>query len=333
MVFSHQKRIIESLSPYFSSTTVISREKDSGLDGDGGLRILTWKRGSPLFSVLRLYVITFTSILKRTDVRVLFLQTDFEAALLSPILFCAKIKCVVWYAHGHTSAYLKIASRFVNTIISANSESCKLQTSKVKVIGHMIDSDLFPPSSIDSIHENLTSFFHLGRGDISKRIDLVTEVVGAVCTKKSPVSLTLIGKPSNKESQLVLDRSLDKLKYSSPELKIFHRGWIIRDELARELSQKGIFIHAFQGSLDKAILESTLNLNPVATLNKGYIREFGRWSQKTTNSDKSFLLSEIDAILSLSKKELERELSRRREIVLNSHSLSHWVVEVLGIII
>lgn len=332
MVFSHQKRIVESLSPFFLSTTVISREKDSDLDDGGELRILTWKRSSLLFSVLRLYVTTITSILMQRDVRVLFLQTDFEAALLSPILFCAKIKCVVWYAHGHTSDYLKFASRFVNTIISANSESCKLQTSKVKVIGHMIDSGLFPPSSIDSIHENLTSFFHLGRADISKRIDLITEVVGAVSTKKSPISLTLIGKPSNKESQLVLERSLKKLEHSFPELKIFHRGWIMRYELARELSRKGIFIHAFQGSLDKAILESTLNLNPVATLNKGYIREFGRWSQEITNSDKSFLLSEIDAILSLSKEELERELLRRRAIVLNRHSLSHWVVEVLGII-
>jgi hypothetical protein len=263
---------------------------------------------------------------------VFFLQTDLLAFLLSPFCKLLGIRSVLWYAHGHASLYLKIASRFVSCIVSPNSESITIASEKISITGHLIDDSLFPQKRFDLVDIKSQEFFHLGRCDRSKRMDLVFSVAQYFADELGGATLHLLGLPSNETESEWFKGVLKENLVEQSNLLVLHHGVIERAAIVDQLQQLGIFIHAFQGSLDKSTLETTLCLNPVATCNLGYIREFGSWSASQNLTDEAFLIAEIQAILNLSEIELRRELMRRRSIVLSSHSLQSWIPKIVSII-
>jgi glycosyltransferase involved in cell wall biosynthesis len=52
---------------------------------------------------------------------------------------------LLWYTHRQASAELKIASRLASHILTASPGSFPLKTDKLAVMGHGVETDLFPP--------------------------------------------------------------------------------------------------------------------------------------------------------------------------------------------
>ena len=117
-------------------------------------------------------------------------------------------------------------------------------------------------------------------------------------------------------------------KYSHSYNWIKFTKSINRQEVPHFLNRKDCFIHAFQGSLDKTLIESTLCMLPVVTINSEYIKIFGSWSEK-----KSITLSqEIEHLFNLSDEAINKELQRRFDIAYSNHSLDQWVSKLLKIL-
>ena len=87
------------------------------------------------------------------------------------------------------------------------------------------------------------------------------------------------------------------------------------------MQDSGCFFHAYIGSLDKTLVESTMLSVPVVTINPEYIKIFGSWSSSGSVS----LDSEYRAMRSLNFTELELELERRHSLALRNHSLTNWI--------
>jgi hypothetical protein len=115
---------------------------------------------------------------------------------------------------------------------------------------------------------------------------------------------------------------------NSWELEI-QKGWlefhesIPRHDLPSFLKLYDGFVHAFQGSLDKSLIEATFSNLAVATMNLEYQRDFGAWS-----SDSDSLESEIRALIARPAEELTFELVRRLEIAHQKHSFSKWIQQL-----
>jgi hypothetical protein len=86
------------------------------------------------------------------------------------------------------------------------------------------------------------------------------------------------------------------------------------------LSSFDFFIHAFEGSLDKTLIEATLSGIPVITSNLEYSKDFGSWTGATTLN----LVDEYLAITTLTDFEISRELERRYAVAASKHSLTQW---------
>lgn len=333
MLFSHQKDVVLKLKDYFGPLSVICRDSGKQLQNDLlDVVYVPWSGRNKLVSTLLLIFKSIPKIIKFREGSILFLQDDFSAFLLGPVCRLFGFRVTLWYAHGHTSRYVKFSKPFVDNYITANLESLSIDSRSVHRIGHMVKTNLFPVPPTLHLGAKLTSFFHLGRCDVSKRIPLILDVVSSFHTRGFSSKFTLIGEPTSKLDMKVFEQDIELTKSKYPNLEILRLGKVKRELLFQELHKLGIFIHAFQGSLDKALLESTLSLNPVATVNAGYLREFGSWSGLETVNEREFLIREIESIIALSRTSLMDELFRRRNYVMKNHSLENWLANAIPIL-
>ena len=119
------------------------------------------------------------------------------------------------------------------------------------------------------------------------------------------------------------DNSVQIIKKYEEDVK---DGWlnfkdsIPRSEVSVELLKYDCFIHAYTGSLDKALIEATMVGLPIATINSEYLVEFGSWSKVSQVT----LSEELDAINGESSENLGSELFNRRKICEEKHSIAHW---------
>jgi hypothetical protein len=94
------------------------------------------------------------------------------------------------------------------------------------------------------------------------------------------------------------------------------------------MASADFFVHAYEGSLDKTLIESTLVRLPVITLNQEYHAIFGTWSGDKIPT----LQSEYQAMRSLGAQVLEAEIDRRFKLAEYSHSYSNWIEKITKIL-
>jgi glycosyltransferase involved in cell wall biosynthesis len=338
-VFSHQIGVIQSLSKEFDQTVVIAAQV--------GAKELQEYSGDPK-SKNRIIVIQADFSRKNSHLRnaqrflalILFLKnfqfhtvfyfmTETSAALFGAYFKVSHTRQVLWYAHARKSYRLVIASFFVDLICSSTKGSMPLDSNKIRLIGQMVDEKLFPYSP-KALSRDLT-LIHYGRFDESKNIGFLLQVAERLVTFKSKMRLKVIGSPSTRRSIMYQKQIMENF------IEIISSGRVeilpacLRSQLSQHLMESDIFLHAFQGSLDKSLVEATLVGMPVVTLNQEYLREFGTWSKASNGTGADlveFLLNEVRAILSLSSSSLQAERFRRYKIALENHSLAPWTAKM-----
>jgi hypothetical protein len=246
-------------------------------------------------------------------------MTEVQSALVAPLTRLLGIKHYLWYAHKSSSLYLRWCNFWVDAIITSTPGSCPLISPKVLHIGQAIDPVQFefcPPASFETFNT-----IHYGRFDPSKNLGLICGVCKKLASQNLNIRFTQIGVPSNPEAE----RSAAELKLKfSAEIAsglIRFRPSMVRSEIPSVIREFNLFVHAFEGSLDKTLIEATMAGLPVATINLEYLKIFGSWNtQKEVD-----LESEILSIAQLSIHQLRDELIRRRIIAEDKHSLEKWL--------
>lgn len=321
-VLSHQLDVAVALCEKFSKVVVVTAgpKIDQKLPN---LQVISteWEQGKAFGNAISLYRV-FLSVLKTEKNVVVFSHmTEVQSALIGPITKLLKIKHVLWYAHAHHSIGLKISNIFVDLILTSTSGSCPVHNKKVLSIGQAINPKQFPPKEFAF---NLKNFAHIGRFDSSKRLDLIIDFCLRLRQRGVDLNLSLVGNPSNTKN-LIWARNLQR-RVSGPE----YGGWLTfesgvpRNEVKLHLQRSDVFIHAFQGSLDKTLVEATLMMLPVLTINHEYHQNFGSWSMLNSPS----LEDEYRGLMSKTNNELKEELLRRKNLALGTHSFQGWINRV-----
>jgi hypothetical protein len=91
------------------------------------------------------------------------------------------------------------------------------------------------------------------------------------------------------------------------------------------------FIHSFQGSLDKTLVEATFSGLPVITINNEYRKIFGSWDLTDRGVDNS-LKNEAQLLLKLDGDKRQSEVDRRYEVALEQHELTGWIDRLVSIL-
>jgi hypothetical protein len=101
--------------------------------------------------------------------------------------------------------------------------------------------------------------------------------------------------------------------------------------LSESMQKQDAFIHAFEGSLDKAVLEATFMGLPVVTINPEYLKIFGSWNLEDKSKNHG-LSEELKHLFSLSEVEVLKEVDRRYELAKQDYELVGWGVRVSKIL-
>ena len=319
-LLSHQYEAVAELSVKFNEITVITG-RIGVVEKDASIRIISsdWAPGHRIRSVLRLLRVATPIILRGNYSSVFFHMTDVQAAILSPLIRLRHRRQYLWYAHTYKSSYLRWASTWVSGIITSTVGSCPIKGDRVIPIGQAIDESKFPVLPFEKL--KLDKLIHIGRFDKSKNIDLLVSEFKDLRKLFPEISLTLVGNSSNSESHSWAKKLINDNRDYVDEAALTFRDAILRSQFPDVLAENGCFFHAYTGSLDKTLIESTMMRVPVLTINPEYLSIFGSWSKRHQVS----LRDEYKALRSLSAKEMQGELERRLTMVKEKHSLVNWI--------
>lgn len=161
-------------------------------------------------------------------------------------------RIALWYTHKSVNLKLRIAVLFAHVVFTASPESFRLQTKKLRVIGHGIDVDFFSP---DSKVSRGTAILSAGRLSPTKRHDLVIRAAEHFLYE---VRIAGEGPERKNLESLALNLSISS--------RIHFLGAQTQEQLREEYRRAGVFIHMSEtGSLDKVVLEALACGLPVIT--------------------------------------------------------------------
>lgn len=217
------------------------------------------------------YILNFYRLIwrERKNYDVVFVHMNPEYVVLGGICWRLWSKRVaLWYTHKSVDLKLRIASLLTHTILTASKESFRIQSKKVYVVGHGIDTDFFSPDESVKREPFLLS---AGRLSPIKRHDLAIEIAA-----REGTSLHIAGEGEERGNLESLARKVG--------VSVMFLGALNQSQLRDEYRRTTRFIHRSEtGSLDKVVLEAAACGCPVDTtdpalinlpFSPSYVREY-----------------------------------------------------------
>jgi len=148
---------------------------------------------------------------------------------------------MLWYTHKSVNIQLRIATVFASVVATASAESFRIKTTKLRVVGHGIDTDFFSPDPSAFRGDWILS---VGRLMPSKRHDLAIEEA-----KREGRELRIAGEGPERYTLEVVANDL--------HASVRFLGGLTQLQLRNEYRTAAYLIHTSEtGSLDKVVLEA-----------------------------------------------------------------------------
>jgi len=208
---------------------------------------------------------------ERKNYDTVFVHMNSEYVVLGGLLWKLwRKKIGLWYAHGSTSFFLKIAEKIANIIFTSTPTGFRIKSRKLKIIGQGIDIKKFSP---DFIKRDNSIFKIISVGRISPIKNLETLILSASVLKKkmNNLKVQIIGDIVLHSEKAYLLSLKTLVKKENIEKIVEFVGSVPNNKIVPLLQNSDLFVNcSMTGSLDKAILESmacgviTLSCNEAA---------------------------------------------------------------------
>lgn len=237
-----------------------------------------------------------------------------------PLAKLFRKRIVTWYVHGAVTWKTRAVARMADVILTASSESFRVASQKVSVIGHGIDTDAFHPSQR---HPSREPFQIVSVGRISPTKDYETLIKAVAELKRAgrQVAVKIVGEPGLPEHVAYLE-SLNVLtnRLGLDDVVRFV-GPVPNRDVAAYFQQADLTVYlSGTGSLDKAVLEPMACGVPVITSNtafRGMLPDY----LVVPGNDFRALRSSIERVMALSSVERAALGDQLREVVMQHHTL------------
>lgn len=166
------------------------------------------------------------------------------------------LRVVLWYTHGTVSWSLRVAEWFVDRILTASEESCRLQTTKKVVVGHGINLDFFHP---DATVPREPILLTVGRITPRKDVKTIIDICVSVRSKNPDRAFraVIVGEPRTESDKAYAKEMRAYAHTRGVDDCIEWTGALFGEALRKQYQRAAVFVTASQtGSLDKVVLES-----------------------------------------------------------------------------
>lgn len=230
---------------------------------------------------------------------------------------------LLWYTHRQASAELRIAVRLASHILTASPGSFPLKTDKLSVMGHGIETDLFPPPEGENDPPELVLVARLAH---IKRQDALLRAASRVMARGrvGPFRVLIVGGPVEGEPDY--PPALNALAHSlEPPPDITFTGPLPHTGVAQVLRGCAVAINLSPvGLFDKAALEGMFAGKPTIVTNPDFLPLLGEdagllYLPGSVGDD--VLAERLTRLLSLTREERAAMGARLRERAMHVHSL------------
>jgi glycosyltransferase involved in cell wall biosynthesis len=249
----------------------------------------------------------------RNVVDVVFCQFSPEYVLaVAPL---AKIKgwpMALWYTHRHVSWRLRLATALADTVLTASPESFRLQSPKVQVIGHGIDTSRFAPNPQPTQPPTVVA---VGRRSPIKHYELLIEAIRflVMVQGRTDITVRIVGGDEGNAPDgyaATLQRQIDEAGLTELVMLVGPVGY---DQMPAEYQRASLHINlAPTGGMDKAVLEGLAVGVPTLVVNETFRPLFGSDAELLIlpKAEAGILAERIGQVLALP--EAEREALSQR---------------------
>jgi len=255
------------------------------------------------------------------------------AVMAAPFLRLKKIPTVLWYTHKSVNPMLRLATFLVERVVTASQESFRIPSSKVRVIGHGIDTEKFVPAEYRSLTNSPFTILTVGRLSPIKRIDLLIEAIALLREKKPYLSvcLKIVGGPARESDKCYEAELKQQVDSAGLQNTVVFTGSKSFQQILPFYQQASCFVNLSEtGAIDKAVLEAMSCEVPVVT-NPAFTRVLGADLANTwvIDGDPSKLCDLLLFLADLSELERRQLGQQLRNIVVREHSLTELCLQLV----
>ncbi len=269
------------------------------------------------FQVVRFWILAWR-LRARYDA-VFVHMTPVWAVLGGPLWMLLGKPVYLWYEARGGGWALRVGMWFARKVFSASARGMPMKTGKSVIVGHGIDTQLFAP---DGRVRDPEVVLTVGRVTRSKRLPLIISCFAALPPR---TLLRVVGGPITEDDH----RLLDELKADLEKRNLLARvefGPLPQTGLVPLLRGAGLFLHASETALDKALLEAMACGCPVlscAAVAQGFLPEACVATPET-------FTARAQALLVLSAPEREALGEQLHVVVARDHGLPRLVDRLLA---
>ena len=246
-----------------------------------------------------------------------------------PLVRIFNKKMILWHTHKSIDWKLKLAEKYIDKILTASKESCRLKNrKKIEVIGHGIDTETFNPKpKSQKLKSALQDFIIISPGRISltKDQEVLIKAMDILVNKRNitDVKLQFIGSPIEDYEKQYLKKLKSLVKEKKLEDYIKFLGSILYAEMPKHYQDSDLVVNiSHTGSIDKVVLEGMASGCLVLTCNEAFkdILDNKYLFKKKNSQDLA------EKIINLKSAREDREL---REIVIKGHNLDNLIDKII----
>lgn len=241
----------------------------------------------------------------RSAVDAVFCQFSPEYVLaVAPLAKWKRWPIALWYTHRHISWRLRLAELLADRILTASAESFSLPTSKLRVIGHGIDTDRFSPDPDWTARNARPLILAVGRRAPIKNYEILIDAAELLTREYglSQMEVRIVGGDEGNapaEYAHSLQARIDRLGLSNRVQLI---GPVAYDQILSEYRAATVAVNLCPtGGMDKAVLEGIAAGVPTLVRNETFIPVFGEDADLLVlpNADARAVAARLAALLEL----------------------------------
>ncbi|MCG2694872.1 glycosyltransferase family 4 protein [Candidatus Parcubacteria bacterium] len=239
-----------------------------------------------------------------------------------------KKKIALWYTHKNVDLKLKIAEKLVNIIFTASKESFRLESKKLRIVGHGIDIDKFIPDRNYLKKDNFFEIVTIGRISTTKNQFLMIEAINLLIEQDiKNFIFNIVGAPITDVDKKYYEELKEYIEENKLENFVKFIGSVSHAEILPYYQKSDIFVNLSDtGSIDKVVLEAMSCGVYVLTSNDAFKSILP--NEFLLEKNLEILASKIKNFIKQGREEKSMIIKKLRDIVVENNSLPELIKKI-----
>lgn len=246
------------------------------------------------------------------------------AVMGAPLLKLRGIPITLWFMHSAVPLKLRIAEKLADHVVTASAESFRLQSAKLIILSHGIQTDLFVPAP--SRPERPFTVVSVGRIAPSKQQHLIIKAANRLADQGIVFRIIGEAEPQHRDYAAQVRQAAGT--------NVEFVGAVRHEDVVSVYHNADVMVNmSLTGSLDKAVLEAMSAGIPVVTGNEAFRSILARWADilLVPPDDADALANRVSTLASWSPDERAALGDELRPLVVAGHGLERLIDRLLEV--